>query len=82
MTISTGPTVLHRILETKKTEVSELRPQMAELRARALELRPARDFHAALSLSREVAVLAEIKRRSPSAGPIRPDALASEVAEG
>ena len=82
MTISARPTVLDRILETKQTEVRELRPRLAELRARALDLPPVRNFAAALSAGSEVRVLAEIKRRSPSAGPIRPDALAGEVAEG
>jgi indole-3-glycerol phosphate synthase len=50
------------------------------LRSRAADMPPARDFRGALRLPGEVRVLAEIKRRSPSAGPIRPGADPAEVA--
>jgi len=43
-------------------------------RARAEAAPPPRPFRAALRGGGEVQVIAEIKRRSPSAGPIRPDA--------
>jgi indole-3-glycerol phosphate synthase len=80
MTISTQETVLDRILATKREEVAALAPGGAELRRRALDSVPARPFAAALRRPGEVRVLAEIKRRSPSAGPIRLDADPVEIA--
>lgn len=80
MTLSTRENVLDRILATKRGEVAELHGRAAELRARALDLAPARDFAAALAGGSEVTVLAEIKQRSPSAGPIRPGAVPADVA--
>jgi indole-3-glycerol phosphate synthase len=82
MITSSGPTVLDRILDTKRGELEELRPRGAEVRARAADMPPARDFAGALRADGEVRVLAEIKRRSPSAGPIRPGADPVEVALG
>lgn len=80
MTVSTGVSVLDRILATKREEVAAAAPRGAELRARAADAPPARDFSGALRAAGEVRVLAEIKRRSPSAGEIRPDADPVEVA--
>ena len=80
MTISTRTTVLDRILATKREEVAELTPALDNLRLRARDLPPARPFAGALRVPGEVRVLAEIKRRSPSAGPIRPDADPAEIA--
>ena len=65
--------ILDRIVETKRREVEALRGRAAELRASAEGAAPARDFRAALSGSGLVSVIAEIKRRSPGAGDIRPD---------
>ena len=81
MGVSARENVLDRILSTKREEVAALAGREKELRALARECPPARDFTAALGGGREVRVLAEIKRRSPSAGPIRPDANPREVAE-
>lgn len=72
--------ILDRILATKREEVTALRRRAAELRARAADLPPARDFAGALRRPREVALLAEIKRRSPSAGEIRGGADPVEIA--
>ena len=80
MTTSTQTTVLDRILATKREEVAALAPEGAALRDRARDLPPARHFAGALRAAGEVRVLAEIKRRSPSAGPIRPDADPVEIA--
>ena len=72
--------ILTRIVQTKRGEVALLRAHAADLRARAEAAPPTRGFAAALRRPGEVALLAEIKRRSPSAGPIRPGSSPEEVA--
>ena len=72
--------ILARIVATKAIEVEALRPRAGELRARARDAGPTRGFAAALRRGDEVRLLAEIKRRSPSAGPIRPGSSPEEVA--
>ena len=64
--------ILRRIVDTKAGEVDALRPRFRELRASAEAAAPPRDFAAALRRG-TVAVIAEVKRRSPGAGEIRPD---------
>jgi len=65
--------ILQRIVETKRAEVEELRRGFVGLRDRAEDAPPARDFVGSLRGGDGVAVIAEIKRRSPGAGAIRTD---------
>jgi indole-3-glycerol phosphate synthase len=81
--------VLDQILASKRDEVTVLhRPQTRDLlRAQALEQPPARDLLAALRRpDGHLAVIAEIKRRSPSKGDLAPDldpaVTAKEYARG
>jgi indole-3-glycerol phosphate synthase len=69
-------TVLDDILARKRDEVTMLRrPQTRDLlRRRALEAPPVRDFAAALRpADGHLAVIGELKRRSPSKGDLAPD---------
>ncbi|MBA2573036.1 MAG: indole-3-glycerol phosphate synthase TrpC [Gemmatimonadetes bacterium] len=72
--------VLQRILRVKEGEVAALRPYAAELRSQAADAPPVRGFASALREAAQVQLLAEIKRRSPSAGAIRDGAHPGEVA--
>ncbi len=78
--------ILRRILRTKREEVAGLERRGDELRSQARDRPPPRDFREALSEGGTVSVIAEVKRRSPGAGPIRPGldpaALAKRYQEG
>jgi indole-3-glycerol phosphate synthase len=76
----TQTNILDRIVATKRLEVAQLRALRADLRARAGDADPPRGFARALRAPDEVRLLAEVKRRSPSAGDIRPGAVPAEVA--
>jgi len=70
-------TILDQIVETKRAELAarqKARP-LADVRRAAAAAPAPRDFHAALTAEppRGVHLIAEIKRKSPSAGLIRPD---------
>jgi len=67
------PGILARIVETKREELQELAARARDVEAAAAEGPPVRDFGAALRLGRQVALIAECKRRSPGAGEIRAD---------
>jgi len=73
------PDILRAIVATKRREVAALEPRVRELEARAADAPPPRDFAAAL-VRDHVAVIAEVKRRSPGAGEIRPGLDAAELA--
>jgi indole-3-glycerol phosphate synthase len=85
----TAPDILKRILEVKAQEIAAAltaRP-LAELRARAADAAPVRDFAGALRAklaAGEPAVIAEIKKASPSRGLLReafvPAAIAAAYA--
>lgn len=72
------PTILRRILARKAEEIAERerRVPLAELRDQAAGAAPTRGFHRALAariVAGRSAVIAEIKKASPSKGVIRPD---------
>lgn len=80
MASSQAPDILARIVASKRDEVAALRPREPELRDRALDQPPTRGFRRALAAGDSVSLLAEVKRQSPSAGPIRPDADSASIA--
>jgi indole-3-glycerol phosphate synthase len=65
--------ILERIVEEKRKEVEYLKRMrpLAELKEIAVDMPPTRDFGQALR--KECAIIAEIKRRSPSVGRLRAD---------
>ncbi|MFN3689335.1 MAG: indole-3-glycerol phosphate synthase TrpC [Fimbriimonadales bacterium] len=77
-------TILQRILETKREalEVRKRTSPLAELKARLADLPPTRGFHYALRHSTNpIALIAEIKRASPSKGIIRADFDPAAIAQ-
>jgi indole-3-glycerol phosphate synthase len=72
--------ILDRIVQTKKDEVKRAAPRLAEFRDMTRQADAPRGFAAALRRPAEVRLLAEVKRRSPSAGDIRPGADSAQVA--
>jgi len=67
--------ILSEILANKRTEVDCARRRVpaAELEARIAEMAPARDFVGALLAAEPPALIAEVKKASPSKGVIRED---------
>lgn len=81
----TIPTILQKIVARKHEEVRERQATapLAEVRERALSAPACRGFVAAIERSinaGEAAVIAEIKKASPSKGVIREDFLPAEIA--
>ena len=77
--------ILHRILDRKRIEVAERAEQisLAELEKAARAAAPARGFHASLMRhvnAGDAAVIAEVKKASPSKGVIRPDFSPADIA--
>jgi indole-3-glycerol phosphate synthase len=77
-------TILDKILDVKREEVAAAKAarSFAEVDAAARSAPPVRRFASALTraVGKPINVLAEIKRASPSVGPIRPDADPAEIA--
>jgi indole-3-glycerol phosphate synthase len=67
--------ILEQIVATKRREIAAARGRLPEpeLERLAAAAPPARDFRGALLAAPGVAVIAEVKKASPSAGLIRPD---------
>ncbi len=67
--------VLARIVDTKRHEVAAAKAavSLADLLRRCADLPPCRGFERAIRTAAGVAVIAEVKKASPSAGVIRPD---------
>jgi indole-3-glycerol phosphate synthase len=67
-----GTGILDRIVRTKHAEVEALRSRQSELRDLSSDAPEPRDFRGALAEPAAVSLIAEVKRRSPGAGEIRP----------
>jgi indole-3-glycerol phosphate synthase len=74
------PGILAEIVDTKTAEVAALRAHAKELERAAATAPAPRDFRAALAPRDRVSLIAEIKRRSPGAGAIRPDLDPADLA--
>lgn len=80
--------ILEEIVWQKETEVDQLREflPLTELRAKVQQVPPPRNFLAALKQATPPAVIAEVKKASPSKGVIREDfdpiAIAQSYAQG
>jgi len=74
--------ILDAILDTKRREIAERQRQrpLRVLEAELARAAPVRAFERALRRDDGVAVIAEIKRKSPSGGELRPGASAADVA--
>jgi indole-3-glycerol phosphate synthase len=75
--------MLSEILATKRTEVEYRREKVTLpfLQERLIDAPPVRDFRAALANARGTALIAEVKKASPSKGVIREDFDPLEIAQ-
>lgn len=78
----TLPGILASIVRSKRAELGPLRERARELEKAAGEAPPVRDLARALARPNSVSLIAECKRRSPGAGPIRPDLDPVELTNG
>ena len=73
--------ILERILESKRAEVAAAKRERPDVEVKARAASPVRDFIGALRAKRP-AVIAEIKRASPSKGLLRKDFDPAAIAKG
>lgn len=74
-------TILDKIVAVKRREVTALLPRAEELRGRAAARKDFRDFAKAITPAKGIALIAEAKKASPSAGLICPDFNPIRIAE-
>jgi indole-3-glycerol phosphate synthase len=69
------PTILDKIVATKRSEIERARAAVheVELRAQLADAPPVRNFFTALAAGPPIRLIAEVKKASPSAGVIRAD---------
>ncbi len=69
------PTILDKIVATKRTEIERAKAALpeAEVRARVADAPEVRDFFTPLAAGGPIRLIAEVKKASPSAGVIRAD---------
>ena len=69
------PTILDKIVATKRVEIERAKAAVpeSELRARLADAPPVRNFFTPLAASGPIKLIAEVKKASPSAGVIRAD---------
>jgi len=84
--MSNVPTVLEKIIRRKREEVSERRGRvgLAELETMAAAADPVRGFARRLqeqARNKQPAVIAEIKKASPSKGVLREDFVPADIAK-
>ena len=72
--------VLDRILDATRERVVDLRARRAAVMSRAEDMPKPPSFRDAISTAGHLAVIAEIKRRSPSRGQLAPDLNVSDLA--
>jgi indole-3-glycerol phosphate synthase len=75
------PTYLDKILAAHRHAADQDRRDVTQLIAKAEDCSPTRGFKAALHDGEGMAVIAEVKRRSPSKGPLAPDLVPGTVAK-
>jgi indole-3-glycerol phosphate synthase len=82
--VSGMASILEKIVERKRKEVALQRERVptAALEGRLAVAPAVRDFFAAVSQPGEIRLIAEFKRKSPSAGEIRPGATVEEIVRG
>jgi indole-3-glycerol phosphate synthase len=82
--LESSVSILEDIVERKRREVAVARERVptAALEGRLAVAPPVRDFFAAVSRPGAVNLIAEFKRKSPSAGEIRPGAAIEDVVRG
>jgi len=78
------PDILAQIVARKHREVALARERVptAALEGRLATVGPPRDFFAAVAAEGSLRLIAEFKRKSPSAGEIRPGATVEEIVTG